>query len=497
MTPPGAKLEAILSREETDAMDRGSLLAGKYRVDRILGKGGVGIVVAATHVDLDQKVAIKFLRSEALTNPDAVERFSREARAAAMIRSEHVARVHDIGKLDSGAPYMVMEFLEGQDLDQLLNDGPLPVKDVVNFMMQACEGLAEAHGAGIIHRDLKPANLFLTRKKDGTPILKVLDFGISKLTGKQSSGSGRRRAPTTTEIMGSPGYMSPEQMRSTRTVDHRADIWALGTVMYELLTAQPAFVADTIEQLFFLITECPPDPVAQARPEIPEGLAAVVMKCLEKKPEDRYADVADLAKALSAFASTKMDSMAPKLRRVLESRPDLDRFRVPTDPRAPTVIAQAVSAVTSEPVSVRVKPRGLDPREVEATTDRELQAFRAAQHARKRKNLLFAGGGGFVGLGCVLAYVLTHHAGAAPTKTPDVRPTEVSSPMPPPPPATMLTPSAPLTSLPVSPSHPAVAQPGAPLHTRTPPSPSHGSTPPPAPSLPASSTGLPDFGDRK
>src|SRR5262249_29408438 len=202
----------------------GDVLAGKYRVERVLGRGGMGVVVQAMHVQLEQRVAIKFLLPQTVSNPDAVTRFAREARAASKIQGEHVARVLDVGTLESGAPFMVMEYLEGQDLSQLLESrGLLHVDEAIDYILQACEALAEAHAAGIVHRDLKPANMYLTKRADGSPIVKVLDFGISKVIAKDSSDASMTR---TSALMGSPVYMSPEQMKATRNVDARADIWA-------------------------------------------------------------------------------------------------------------------------------------------------------------------------------------------------------------------------------------------------------------------------------
>src|ERR1700760_4922495 len=195
----------------SDEVREGDVLAGKFRIERVLGRGGMGVVVAATHIQLEERVALKFLLPEALGNGEAVARFAREARAAVKIKSEHVARVSDVGTLDSGSPYMVMEYLEGQDLaDWVRHSGAMRPADAVEFVLQACEAIAEAHALGIVHRDLKPANLFVTRRVDGSPCVKVLDFGISKLTTPGStSDMGMTRTST---VMGSPLYMSPEQM---------------------------------------------------------------------------------------------------------------------------------------------------------------------------------------------------------------------------------------------------------------------------------------------
>ena len=280
----------------------GDLLAGKYRVERVLGIGGMGVVVAARHEELGQLVAIKFVRDQALGNEQAVERFLREARAAVKLKSEHVARVLDVGKLDSGAPYMVMEYLEGSDLAQVLEtDGPMPLVRAVTLVLQACEAVSEAHASGIVHRDLKPQNLFLTRTIGGSPKLKVLDFGVSKTTGLTNDGRGA--LTRTSAMLGSPLYMAPEQMRSSRDVDARVDIWALGVVLYELLTARWPFEAESMPELCLKVVAEAPQSLLTRRPDLPNGLISIVERCLEKEPAKRYASAADLARALEPFAA--------------------------------------------------------------------------------------------------------------------------------------------------------------------------------------------------
>jgi serine/threonine-protein kinase len=277
---------------------QGDTIAGKYVVERVLGTGGMGIVVAARHEQLEQLVAIKLMRAEAVDNGDSVTRFLREARAAAKLKSEHVARVLDVGTLDNGAPYMVMEYLEGSDLAQVLaTSGPMSIESTVRLMLQACEAVAEAHAAGIIHRDLKPQNLFLTHGRDGSPRLKVLDFGISKAIGHQNAG--RAINLTGTHMMlGSPYYMAPEQMMSSRDVDERVDIWALGIVLFELLTGRCPFEADTMPGLCHKVVNEPPMPVSDLRADVPSGLCAVIEHCLMKDPVERFAKAEDLASAL-------------------------------------------------------------------------------------------------------------------------------------------------------------------------------------------------------
>jgi serine/threonine protein kinase len=277
----------------------GEILAGKYQVEDVLGVGGMGVVVAAKHLQLEQKVALKFLRPEAMQSKEAVERFTREARSAVRLKSEHVAKVTDVGTLDTGAPYMVMEFLDGADLSRVVQaTGSITIEESVHFVLQACEAIAEAHSLGIIHRDLKPQNLFVTRRVDGQPLVKVLDFGISKTLDTQSGLSLTR----TSSIMGSPLYMSPEQMRSSKNVDQRSDIWALGVILYELLTGRVPFEAEAIPELCLKVVQDAADSPKSIRAEIPEGLSAVVLKCLEKNPSNRFANVAEFAAAIEPYS---------------------------------------------------------------------------------------------------------------------------------------------------------------------------------------------------
>jgi serine/threonine-protein kinase len=287
----------------------GEIVKGKYRIDRVLGEGGMGVVVAARHIGLDQRVAIKFLLPEMLAHPEIVERFAREARAASRIESDHVARVTDVDALDDDTPFMVMEYLEGSDLSSVLRGAEgLPVELAVKYLLEACEGIGEAHRLGIIHRDIKPANLFLAHRGNGRTRVKVLDFGISKFSG--SDGSTASGITRTGMVIGSADYMSPEQMLSTRDVDARADIWALGVTLYELLTAHVPFPGETLTQVCALVMSSQPRPPSSLRPDVPQGLDAVVLRCLEKKPVHRYASVAALVEALSPYATTDSNVQA-------------------------------------------------------------------------------------------------------------------------------------------------------------------------------------------
>jgi serine/threonine-protein kinase len=338
------------------------MLLGKYRVERVLGMGGMGVVLAATHVQLNERVAIKLLHPDVARDPSRFARFVHEARASSRIRSEHVVRVFDLGSLDDGAPYIAMEFLEGTDLASVVSrSSPIPILAAVDYVLQACEGVAEAHARGIIHRDLKPANLFLTRRGDGSPCVKVLDFGISKMTTAEpapesaaidpaapaslsptldgtTGAGGDEGAPRgspgrwagwaaieplgqsltrTRGRLGSPRYMSPEQMRSAKHVDVRTDVWALGAILYELVAGRPAFDAETFEELRAMIAATPAPDARAVRPDVPEGIAAAIARCLAKSPEDRFADVGDLASALGPFASHVGGASAQRAPRIL------------------------------------------------------------------------------------------------------------------------------------------------------------------------------------
>jgi eukaryotic-like serine/threonine-protein kinase len=297
----------------------GDVIAGKYRVDRVLGVGGMGVVVAAHHIQLDDRVAIKFLLPETLANKEAVARFAREARAAVKIKSEHVARVSDVGTLETGAPYMVMEYLEGGDLSTwVAQRGALPVERAVEFVLQACEAIAEAHALGIVHRDLKPANLFVARLPGGVESVKVLDFGISKVTGLGVSGA-TESATKTSALMGSPLYMSPEQMQSAKDVDPRADIWALGVILYELLTGVSPFSGDTMPELVLKIVSSAPRALRNSRPDAPDGLEDVILRCLEKDPGKRFQTVGELAPALLPFAPKRARRSVDRISLVLKA----------------------------------------------------------------------------------------------------------------------------------------------------------------------------------
>jgi serine/threonine-protein kinase len=389
----------------------GEVLAGKYRVERVLGMGGMGVVVAATHLDLLELRALKFMLPTALDNAEAVERFLREARAAARLRNEHVAKIHDVGYLDNGAPYMVMEYLAGADLGSVLKQrGPLPAPEVALYAIQACSALAEAHTSGIIHRDLKPANLFLTQRPDGSPCIKVLDFGISKVTG---AGSDYEMTQTHA-VLGSPHYMSPEQMRSARNVDARSDVWSLGVILYKLTTGKAPFRGQNITELISAVLEGAPPPPSQLRAGLPAGLDAVIARCLLRKPEARYQSVNELAAALVPFAPAGAGAAPDPMARLLASvapatRARLDSVLTTATPSLPSILPvgsigeQAMTSVAPPSMTALPGFTAMQQGQAGEPTFASWGKTEASRTARSRLILALAG---LIGAGGLLAMVL-------------------------------------------------------------------------------------------
>jgi serine/threonine-protein kinase len=296
----------------------GQVLDGKYRVDAILGHGGMGVVVASTHLGLDNRYAIKLLRKDVVWDPDVVARFVREAKAAGRLRSEYVAKVHDVHmpeSLEHELPYMVMEYLEGRDIGQLLEERTtVAIPFATELALQAAEALAEAHSLGIVHRDIKPTNLFVTWRGDGRAVVKVLDFGISK-----SPLGTDLKLTQTQSVLGTPAYMSPEQMRSAHMVDSRSDIWSLGCVLYEMIEGVRPFEADSFSEMCVKVAVDPPRPMAKAPPQ----LAAIINRCLAKQPELRYSTMADFARELIGFATSPHDAaqLVERMMQLLRNSP--------------------------------------------------------------------------------------------------------------------------------------------------------------------------------
>ncbi|HEY3593995.1 MAG TPA: serine/threonine-protein kinase, partial [Polyangiaceae bacterium] len=282
------------------SLNPGDTLAGKYHIERVLGRGSMGVVMLARHIHLDVRVAIKVMLPDVVSHGEHIGRFLREARAAAKIKNEHVARVIDVEVMPNGMPYIVMEFLEGQDLGALLErNGPLPIGDAVDYILEACDALADAHAQGIVHRDFKPANVFLAQQAGGRSITKILDFGISKMS------VGDVAMTSTVALMGSPAYMSPEQMLSSRDVDARTDIWAVGVTLYQLLTGGLPFGGTTVPEVCARVIHVEPPPLRASRADVPPGLDAAVMRCLVKNRDQRFQSVPELVAAILPFARAR------------------------------------------------------------------------------------------------------------------------------------------------------------------------------------------------
>jgi serine/threonine protein kinase len=284
----------------------GTVIADKYRVERVLGRGGMGMVLEARHVQLGTLFALKFLHSSILAKASLMERFLREARATAALRSEHVCRVFDFGTFED-TPYIVMERLEGADLAKLLRQAVrVPLPEACDYVIQACAGVAEAHAAKIVHRDLKPGNLFVTERADGTPLVKILDFGVAK-----APHDDNLELTGTYTILGSPSYMSLEQLRSSKLVDARSDIWSLGVILFELIAGQKPFVGETVADLALKIA-------LDSVPRLPDGPAAlddIIARCVAHDPAQRYQSVGELARALAPFADEPARRLAASIGR--------------------------------------------------------------------------------------------------------------------------------------------------------------------------------------
>jgi len=383
----------------------GDILAGKYRIEELIGEGGMGAVYAAQHLALEQPIAIKCLLPEALDHHQAVERFTREARAIAGIRSEHVVRVLDVSALPDGVPYIVMERLEGHDLKQHVQlHGPLDAATAAGYLLEACDAVAEAHGKGIVHRDLKPSNLFLALQPDGSHKIKVLDFGIAT-AGRAGSNA---ELTATDAILGSPAYMSPEQLRSAREADRRSDIWALGAILYELVSARLPFDADNLPALATRIVLEEPPPLVGA----PEQLVQIVSHCLEKDPARRYQHVGQLARAL--------EGCVPAGRASLVSR--IEKLALPLALEDTAHAAEPRQGPISKTVSWNAGLEGSrEPSKVQSVA-----AWGRTQAANSRSGKLIMAGGAALAL--VAGFLLVYGA-----RTPDEAPMAPSAALAPPP----------------------------------------------------------------
>lgn len=354
----------------------GDRVADKYVVERVVGAGGMGHVLAVRHLKLDQLFAMKVLDPELADDADALARFGREARAMAALTSPYTVRVYDVAELPNKLPYLVMDYLKGEDLGRTLRrEGALPIEDAVRYIDQACEALEEAHAAGLVHRDLKPQNLFLAEDGKGNKSVRVLDFGIARAFGGKMG-----KVVTITrhgDVLGTLSYMAPEQIRSARSVDPRSDIWAIGACLYRLLTNTRPFVAAGEGGLVEVILTKDPHPIREIRPEVPAALAFVVDRCMKKKPDDRFASVTELRTALSLSlvaidippddGTVKMSNAPVRPPPVRASKPPATqpmaavRIPTPTPPAPPTPIAAPRAPAAPFPPPPLPPPPGTRP----------------------------------------------------------------------------------------------------------------------------------------
>lgn len=346
-----ARVAQQITRVAAALPEPGDLVQGRYLVEGMLGRGGMAMVVAAHDRMLDRDVALKILLPEMTASPDIVERFSNEARSLAGLESRHIVKVLDFNIISEpaqseGLPFMVLELLRGQDLFSYASEQTtLRPSKVVRLALEACDALAAVHAAGIIHRDLKPENLFMHIEPDGTEVLKVLDFGIAR-------GRGARVLTNAQIGVGSPGYMAPEQLEGSVPIDGRCDIWALGVVMYELLAKRPAFMGETPRSLCLQILSAPITPLAELRPDLPTALVYVIERCMERDPNRRFLNVAELADALAPLDESTPDSEASRARRRLEAMDP-----VAPEILRPTPVGMQLQHVSSSDIELIQEPR--------------------------------------------------------------------------------------------------------------------------------------------
>jgi eukaryotic-like serine/threonine-protein kinase len=433
----------------------GTVVDGKYRIDRELGHGGMGVVVAATHLTLGTRVALKCMNERVNSDEVSIERFWREARAAAQLRSDHICRVLDVGNHD-GMPYIVMELLEGTDLGRIAAKGKLDVATAVDYLRQACAGLAVAHANHIVHRDLKPENLFLARGDGGAQVVKLLDFGVAKAPdAKGLTGS--------MQMIGSPAYMSPEQILSSRDVDERSDIWALGVILYRLVAGRMPFTGINVAELTLHICEAAMPGIGGAPPE----LLAILARCLDKQPANRFASAEELALALRPFGTdvgdTNVYRRAPSTGEDADTdvQPDTtvpgkrDSEHVTTQEQlGETVLVETAPAVTTPRPAVDSSPGVTTPRPAVDSAPTSARPVTTPARPRRRP-LLVLTGIGVAAIGGVVAWRLVR--GDASPRPPAAAPPVI----------------APAITAPVDPA-PAVAAPAQPA-----------SAPAPAPEPPA------------
>ena len=379
----------------------GDIIAGKYRVDRIIGVGGMGVVVSAIHIHLDERVAVKLLRPDGAARSEATERFMREARAAVKIKSQHVAKVIDVGVMSEGHPYMVMEYLEGRDLgEELERNGPMSEATAVDYVLQACDALAEAHKRGIVHRDLKPSNLFLCKSLK-PPIIKLLDFGVSKFKDNSLLPNVAPSLTAEAALIGTPYYMSPEQIRNAKGVDERADVWALGVILYELISGRVPFDGPSATAVLAAICGDKPKPLHEVCATVSADVSEIVGACLAKNLEERMPNVRELVRALAAVAPDKASTIDQRLAGIQIPTSTSDSTQTPL----PSPLGQV-----REPISIRSSGPMSKDEMLGATVGGVIQSTEPARSRSKLAAVLTA----IAIISGILVFVLTNRSPSGP-----------------------------------------------------------------------------------
>jgi serine/threonine-protein kinase len=313
----------------------GQTIGGRYKINGLLGEGGMGTVFDAEHLGLSRQVAVKVLSPSQAKKRVAVKRFQQEARAAGAIGHPNICEVYDLGLLDDGSPYLVMEKLVGQTLaERIAREGGLPFDDIVEIASQVLSGLIAAHEKGIVHRDIKPENIFLARRPGSPPIIKLLDFGVSKMMAEFQTSEDALDLTRTGMVMGTPYYMSPEQARGERNLDGRVDVYACGVVMYEALTGKRPFLAPNYNALLLAIINTSPKPIREVRPATPPELEAIVMRAMERIRADRYASAQQMLRELALPDTRGARVPAPPTADERRRAQVLGGGRVPAEPAA-------------------------------------------------------------------------------------------------------------------------------------------------------------------
>ena len=328
----------------------GGLIAGKYRVEGVHARDSMVVTLKASHLDLGQRVWVRYLLPRATRRPDALARFMRSARTVATMRSEHAARVLDVGRIRSGIPFVVLDDMNGWDLDEVLRvRGALPVQEAVEYVLQAAEAVAEAHGLGLVHGSLRPSNILLARRKDESPLVKVVGFELSEVVDwtapEDANDAGRAPSAFATMLP----YLAPEQIRSADYVDERVDVWSLGAVLYALLCGVPPFRARTSAALLAAVAADEPRPVSEVRGDVAPDLEELVTRCLSKSPLDRPSSIAEVVQALTPFASGDGFSVIDRVSRM--PLPSLRPPRLPVPPSRAIVPVARARTVKVEPVA--------------------------------------------------------------------------------------------------------------------------------------------------